>query len=168
MPRHVVAGLAGLVLAALFAASAVAYNGTVASTVDCNSPTAVVAGSTVKVTALVLDTSSSHKPIPNKDVTWSSIPSNSNVTLNPKHSVTNSHGIATTMVTILGGSTVTVKASADKALGSCKMQVKHRGLPNTSTVPLSGSNVPLVPGFIAIIAAVAAAGMYRLFGAKRI
>ncbi len=164
MPRRIMAGLAGLVLVAFAASSAFAYTGTVKETISCSGPTIVLKGTTVTITALVMDTTTAvSKPLAGEHVTWSYVPTSANATLSPSSGVTNSAGITRTHVSIRDASTITISATLPKGQGAqgphCTAVLRlSGGLPDTSTVPTSdpapGALAALVVTLGALVGAV--------------
>lgn len=170
MSRRLIAGLAGVVLAALATTSAFAAYPPNVSTVTASAPQtltsdAAAAGFTISAQVMgqpaVSTAQAGDSGLPDLNVMWSSSSSAGvTVTITPDHSMTNASGVVTAKATIVCASctvwfTATEESSGQQ--GSAKTIVTAAELPVTSTATTSGMSGSLPATLLAVLAIVAGA-----------
>ena len=150
--RLVIGAVAGMILSLAAALSVLAYYGQVVATVTVSGPAGNVScGTTSTVTAFVQDTNGN--PVTDRAVNWTFTGGNiAGDKFSAASSTTDSTGHASVHVTFAcpGSSTIAsnrvvhVQAMSDEILGSVAVTVTTKGLPSTSTDPLSGTSTAAV------------------------
>jgi hypothetical protein len=149
--RLFVGVVAGAVLSLAAALSVLGYLGQVAANITVSGPAGNVScGTTATLHALVLDTLNA--PDTAVAVSWTFNGGNiAGDKFSPTSSITNSSGIATTQVTFACPSSsttsnrvVSIHATSGEAVGSLAVTVTTKGLPSTSTDPVSGTSTAAV------------------------
>ncbi len=156
------AGFSAVLLALGVAATAAGYTGQVAGSITIAVKGSSACGEPTTVTATVLDAAG--KPFAAESVAWALV-----TTLSPQDKVnktpttTNSHGVATTTVTLacVNGPRP-LQATAGEVSAQAVLTVTVSGLPNTSTLPAGGPSIPAgssVAIFLVALAFVVGAGV---------
>lgn len=157
--------LGAVLLAVLTTATALAYAGEVAATVEVSGASGPQACDTpITITARVEDINGD--PIDGQPVTWSFASGNvAGDTILDTETTTDVNGIATTQVQFAcSPHSVTVEAQADDATGSGVLSSTGDGLPRTDTAP--GSTAPSM-GLALIAVLLGGAMILRRFAAAR-
>lgn len=157
--------LGGMLLAGVLAATAFAYAGQVAATIQVSGPSGPQACNTpITITALIQDIDG--KPIEGQPVTWSFLLGNiAGDTILDATTTTNASGIATTRVQFAcSPRSVTIQALADDATGTMVLALSGQGLPRTDTA--GASSLPTM--LLAALAVLLGSGMMlRRFASRR-
>ncbi|MFH1474341.1 MAG: hypothetical protein ABIG85_00600 [Chloroflexota bacterium] len=157
------AGFSAVALALVMAVTAFGYAGEVAGAVTVAGPGGTIkCGVNVLVTATVVDADG--KRIAYQPVAWkiTTTPSPSDK-VKPLSAATSATGVARANVFLacVPGSR-RIRATADAVSGSAILNVTAAGLPNTSTLPASGSPDVSILGTLLAALALAAAGSFVL------
>lgn len=150
------AGIAGAALALLAISSAFGYAGQVAASGTVTTPSGTLKCDTpLTVSVTFLDASG--KPVTGNAVTWTISGASGDTVDSP--TTTDASGVSSTTVTlscVVGSRTVTATTGAFST--GAVLGLTSGGLPNTSTVPSSGSPSGLPIGTLAALLAILAGG----------
>jgi hypothetical protein len=162
--RRWLTALAAVLLAFGVAGTAFGYAGQVAASVTIARPhDPLKCGVNITLSATVRDNKG--KPISGQPVAWSFTHKEKGDKINASPTITNKKGVATTTVRLacIPGKRI-VRATADAVSGTVTLDLKIRGLPNTSTLAgeaPAAPDLPLMGTFFAILA-LAAGGVITL------
>ena len=150
---RLIAGLSAVLLALITAATAVGYTGQVAASITVAPPGTITCDVPFTVTATILDATGA--PVSGQSVAWSWVTTQSaSDKINKTPTVTNSHGVATTTVTLAAVSgTRRIRATAGEVSAPAVLGQVCGGLPNTSTLPAEtapGQAAPLLATILAL------------------
>jgi hypothetical protein len=165
------AGFSAVLLTLMVAATASAYNGQVKGSVSVGARGTITCAAPFTLTATIVDANGTL--VSGQSVAWSFVtaPSASD-RINDTPTITNSHGVATTTVTLaLVSGTRRIRATAGDVSASVVLSPSCGGvLPNTSTLPTEtapGGPAPLLAMLLALAFATGGGLMLRRLATAR-
>lgn len=156
-----ITGLSAVAALLTAATTAVGYTGQVLGTVTVAAQGTVTCDVPFTLTATIMDLNGA--PVAGQSVDWSFVTGQfASDKINETPTITNSHGVATTTVTLAAVSaTRRIRATAGNVSASTVLGQSCGGLPNTSTLPTETPRpeAPLAAMLLVAIASVAGAGL---------